>query len=149
MHLNPGIVVVLDTATLDKSGEISLRWHPVDSSQPTADGRFLVRGQTNIQLASRVVSLGDRQLTSIQRERHASGGSHIRVSTPGDRCALLPLFCVFGPGHKPRDWEGSGDAWSIQTPDGIVGVSVSGNQLSVKNRDAGFGWDLPVVLSRR
>ena len=148
VHLNPGVVVVLDTATLDEPGDISLRWHTVDHSAPTTDGHFLVRGRTNAQLAARVVRLDDGKLTTARREHRQSGGSYVAASMRGDRCSLLSLFCIFGPEQKPSVWRGSGGNWSIQTPDGTFEVNASSNQLSVENRETGDGWAVPIGQTR-
>jgi len=55
VHLNTGVVVILDTAAVPKPCDIALRWHTANKSQPDSEGRFLVKGyDSGAQLASRV-----------------------------------------------------------------------------------------------
>ena len=142
VHLNPGVVVVLDTATLAKPGDVSLRWHTVDKCQPDADGRFLVQGGGGVHLASRVVRLNDKALAVSRGQHKATGSGYIEASLSGEQCSILSLFCVFGPGKTPQTWNGSKGSWSIQTPKGLVDVKVSAETLSVTYRDSRRGWHI-------
>lgn len=76
VHLNPGVVVVLDGATLKEPGDVSLRWHPVTPCKPDRDGRFTVVGESGTCLASRIVCIGDESL-SFSREWHEEIGQSL------------------------------------------------------------------------
>jgi len=140
VHLNPGVVAVLDTATLPKARDVSLRWHTVDKCEPDLDGRFLVEGANGVHLASRVVRVDDGPIAIARGEHEEIGKSFVEAALHGRRCTLLSLFCVFGPGQEPRPWNGSGGAWSIKGPAGVVNVNVSSLALSVAYQDGRFGW---------
>ncbi len=150
VHLNPGVVVVLDTATLAEPRDVSLRWHTADKCQPDGDGGFVVRGGENVHLASRVVRLDDgaltvargehgRRRTGRRRRRRRTPPGYIEASLRGAHCTLLSLFNVFGPGTPPQSWRGSNGSWSIQTPEGLVDVKVSSDELSVAYRNSRRG----------
>jgi hypothetical protein len=143
VHLNPEVVVVLDTAMLSKPGNISLRWHTVDKCDPHADGSFLVRGRKNTQLVSRVVPLDTARLALNRGEHAESTGNYVEASLRGHHCSILSLFCVIGPGQKSDVWRGSGSKWSIQAPSGMVDVSISDKELKVTRRDGDHGWQIP------
>ena len=140
VHLNPGVVVVLDEVTLDEPGDVSLRWHTVDKCEPDADGGFLVQGGEGVHLASRVMRLDDGALAVARREHEETGDGFVEATLNARRCTLLSLFCVFGPGTPPGCWEASNDSWSIQAPEGLVDVNVSSVALSVGYRDGRPGW---------
>jgi len=140
VHLNPGVVVVLDRATLHKPADVSLRWHTADKCQPDANGRFRVQGGQGVHLASRVLRLDDGELAVERREHEETRNSYIEASLHGVECSFLSLFCVFGPAELPAHWEGSNGSWSIQAPEGLVDVKLSSETLSVGYRDSPRGW---------
>lgn len=152
VHLDPGVVVVLDTADLPKACDVALRWHTAGESRPDPEGRFLVRGHDNgTQLACRVVRLDEGDLAMVRGndgkfnsfidagQKHEAG-PYVRASLHGSKCEILSLFCVFAPETPPARWEASDGAWSIETPSGVVDVCVSGTELSVLYRDGRRGW---------
>ncbi len=140
MHLNPGVVVVLDEASLPKPRNIALRWHTVNPCQPDVEGRFLVQAGKGTHLASRVVSLGGGPLRLAGGRHKSIPVSYVEASLHAHECAILSLFCVFGPGQTPRAWTGSKGSWAIETAEGVVDVTVSDAILSVAYRDGRFGW---------
>jgi len=140
VHLNPGIVVVLDRAALPQPREVSLRWHTTDKCEPKSDGKFVVQGAGGVQLASRVVRVNDGELSVAKRTHNETGDGFIEASLRGQQCALVSLFCVFAPGTRPGSWEGSDGGWSIGGPAGVVDVKVSSTALSVAYRDGRTGW---------
>jgi len=143
VHLNPGVVAVLDTASLQEPRDVSLRWHTADSAcTPDADGGFLVRAGKGVHLASRVARLDDTALGVARGEHEESGDGYIEASLHAARCVLLSVFCVFGPGTAPERWEGSNGSWFIRTPKGPVDVKVTSEELSVGYRDGQLGWDI-------
>ncbi len=142
VHLNPGVVAVLDTATLPGSREISLRWHTVDQCEPTSDGKFLVTGAGGATLASRVVSLDEGKIKFARGTHQETGDGFVEASLQGTTCSLLSVFCVFPPKTKSSVWEIADGALSIAGPAGIVDVRVSGKALSVAYRDGRMGWQI-------
>ncbi|MEA1952496.1 MAG: heparinase II/III family protein, partial [Planctomycetota bacterium] len=140
VHLNPGVVVVLDTAALDKPGDISLRWHTADKCKPDAGGRFVVRSGRNISLESQVSHLGDEALAVARGEHQETRAGYVEASLRATRCTLLTLFCVSDPSKEAQRWKGSKGSWSIQTAEGVVDVRVSNTELSVAYRNILSGW---------
>ena len=147
VHLNPGVVAVLDTATLEASCDISLRWHTATKCRPDVNGGFVVRGAEGAHIAARVVSLNDGAFAVACREHEETGDGYVEASLRGTACALLTLFCVFEPGTSPGHWEDSNSSrsWYIRTPAGLVDVKASIMELSVVYRDDSRRWSIELV----
>jgi len=160
VHLNHGVVVVLDTADLPKPSDIALRWHTAGKSQPDSEGGFFVKGHdSGAQLACRVVRVdeGDLALTQgndgkfntfIDAGQKHEAGPYVKAALHGAKCEILSLFCVFAPGTPSARWGASDDAWCIETPSGVVDVRVSDTELSVAYRDGRRGWRIGRSWSR-
>ena len=142
VHLNPGVVVVLDTAILPRLREISLRWHTADKSVPTTDGRFSVTGASGATLASRVVRLDQGAITFARETHQETGDSFVEASLRGTACALLSVFCVFPRATVAGAWELAEGVLSIAGPGGLVDVRMTGTALSVAYRDGRMGWQV-------
>ncbi|MBT3377374.1 MAG: hypothetical protein HN742_06045 [Lentisphaerae bacterium] len=140
VHLNPGVVAVLDEGTLGDPGDISLRWHPVTPCVPDGEGRFVVRGSGGACLAGRVVRAGDGGFAVARGEHKETGHSFVEATLHDVHFALLSLFCVFGPDEDVTNWEASGEGWRIGSPAGTVEVSLSDKGLAVGYVDGRPGW---------
>ena len=142
VHLNPGVVVVLDTAILPRLREISLRWHTADKSVPTTDGRFSVTGASGATLASRVVRLDQGAITFARETHQETSDSFVEASLRGTACSLLSVFCVFPRATVAGAWELAEGVLSIAGPGGLVDVRMTGTALSVAYRDGRMGWQV-------
>ena len=160
VHLNPSIVAVLDDAMLPQSHDVSLRWHTIGRAEPDQQGRFLVHGEKDATLASRVVCIDPPReqgplKMSYQRgdgRRNPQPFCEVLLPAQKSRVRLLSLFCVFEPGVAPQSWQWYGrrkpaalGTASIKTPDGVVEVNLADRELTVRRRDQeGFSWSVPV-----
>jgi hypothetical protein len=147
VHLDPGVVVVLDRATLDEPRDISLRWHTADKCRPEPGGRFVVCGGQNACLESQLVNLGDGALTIARNEHEETRASYIEASLNAPHCSILSLFSVSKLGGTAQRWKGSNGLWSIQTPEGILDVRVSSAELLVAYRNRTEQTVHPVATS--
>ena len=158
VHRFPGIVAVLDEATLARPEEISLRWHTADRCEPDARGRFLVESD-GVQLAARVVSLDGAALEPVRREhayrpphdRNRVGEplaqrreSYVEVARTAASCRLLTLFAVLPRGARAASWEADADGWTITTEAGRFTVRVEGGSLAIRRDDEAEAWSIPL-----
>jgi len=154
VHLLPGIVAVVDDARLQVPEEISLRWHTANRCEPDAEGRFMVHCD-GVGLSARVVALDGAKLTFRRREHEyrppfdksrlgepleQRRESYIDVTTTGSSCRLLSLFAVFEPDASLDEWRPTGDGWAIRTGEGRCEVSVTGEEMSVRDAESHRGW---------
>ncbi len=153
LHLHPGYVLVLDEAELEKSEEISLRWHTIDKAAPTPDGAFVVRN--GIAAATgQIVGLDDAQL-DFARHEHRYGEpyhlersgdpleqrheSYIEATHQASHCRLLTLFAsgeaaAFGGNAA---WRESAEGWTFDGPHGPVIARVSAAKVSLTTSKPG------------
>jgi hypothetical protein len=158
LHRFPGIVAVLDEATLAQPEEISLRWHTADRSEPDAAGRFLVASD-GVKLAARVVALDGAALEPVRREhayrtphdRNRVGGplaprreSYVEVARTAASCRLLTLFAVLPRGAQATSWEPDADGWTIATEAGRFTARVEGGALAIRRDDEAEAWSIPL-----
>jgi hypothetical protein len=157
LHLLPGIVVVLDEATLESSQDISLRWHTAQFTQVAPDGAFGFEAGA-ARLTGRVVSL-EQPISRLQTGRHEYREPHttsrtgdlypqlrepyVEARLSGTACRLLTLFAVDSSVGAPVRWEHDADGWTLDSPQGRVVVSVDrhGMRASAAN---GSGVSLPL-----
>jgi len=159
VHLLPRIVVVLDDAELPSAERIRLRWHTISPPEVNGKGRFTT-GQKGVVLTGSVTSLlGKAEIRTGRHEymppydkgrlgkpypqRHEP---YLEVETRSDRFRSVSLFCVTGPEEPIRTSERQHDSWTIETPEGVVRVTIDQNELTVTNVGAQHGW--AVELSR-
>ncbi|MDP6779950.1 MAG: hypothetical protein QGI83_24555, partial [Candidatus Latescibacteria bacterium] len=154
VHLNPGIVAVLDEAELEQAEEISLRWHTVDRCEPDAHGSFTIEAG-EVRCAGQVARL-DGELLSVERKEHAFEPpydvdyygikrpqlyeSYVEIIADDDRATFLALFCTYGPGETAGRWSEESGVWSIGMADGQARVAVTEDSIEVKNTGTGAGW---------
>ena len=157
IHLLPGVAVVLDEARLNGARGISMRWHPANRVEPTPDGRFtVVNGMARLE--AHMVALGgarpEYRLSNhdyvdpynMNRNGQPLGQPRepfIEASYRGDRLDLLTLFSVQKSDQSASQWREQGDDWGIETPEGLVVVSISDRQLQVSNRETGTSLTVP------
>ena len=151
VHLFPGVIAVLDEATLDKSESISLRWHTATRSEPDARGAFRVLG-SKAQLAGQIIALDAAELR-FRRGQHAYKApydkdrlgepleqrheNYVEALQTAKSCRLLTLFAVEKSDAAPAEWQRQADGWAVQTAAGRVVMHVEGGVLSVRNIDTG------------
>ena len=152
VHLDPDVVVVLDSATLTQPRDVSLRWHTATESHPDSEGSFSVKGiKVGSHLAARVVRIdgGSLELAHGNNEQMDSfidvaqsrkAGNYVEASLRGSKCDILSLFCVYRPDKPSGAWRGANGRWTIGTQKGLVDVTVKSKELSVIYRASGRGW---------
>jgi len=155
VHRLPGIVAVLDEASLTKPEEISLRWHTSDRCEPDAQGRFLVENG-DVRLAARLIALDGSALKFTRREhayqppydRNRLGEalaqrheSYVEVTDTAGGCRWLTLFAVLPPGTAPASWEMEGDRWTIRVGDDRFVVGADRGALSIRKGDEQQAWE--------
>ncbi|MGC9319173.1 MAG: heparinase II/III domain-containing protein [Armatimonadota bacterium] len=154
VHLEPGVVAVLDDAELAGPEEIRLRWHTIDRCEPDEEGRFTVENGA-VRLASRVIRLDSDEI-AVARDEHAyeapydtgrNGAplaqrheSFIEARLEGRRCRLLTAFAVFGPSEETADWERTEDGLRLEAPDRAVSITASDDELTVTNERTEAQW---------
>jgi len=137
VHLQPGIVAVLDEASFDAPEEIRLRWHTVDRCEPEADGSFTVRGE-RARAISRLVRLDGDELTVI-RDEHAyeppyhltryghpqkqRNESFVEAQLHGRQCRLLTAFAVCDADEESGRWERTTTGLRMRIGDRIFTIS--------------------------
>ena len=153
VHLLPRIVVVLDNAKLKADIPISMRWHTMSPPDLKPNGVFVAHGK-HATLSGRIERLdGD---VEIQTDQHAYKTpyhqdalgepytqryeSFVGASMISDRCSLISLFCVFNASHTSTVWQPGNGHWKIDTPEGLVQVTVKNGQLTVQNTDTKQQW---------
>ena len=149
VHLNPGIVAVLDEGDLPRQRDVSLRWHTATRADPDAEGQFLVKGEGGAQVASRVVRLGGEPLTLVHH--HEYGFHRCELQVKAEQFQLISLFRVFAPQESPVAWKlrehTSSNLFSAasEVASEIVEVELTEQSLAVRYRgDATRGWEIPV-----
>jgi hypothetical protein len=158
VHRFPGIVAVLDEATLARPEEISLRWHTADRCEPDAAGRFLVESD-GVKLAARVVALDGARLEPVRREhtyrppydRNRVGEplqqrreSYVEVARTAASCRLLTLFAVLPRGAVAATWEADAGGWTIATEGGRFTVRADAGSLAIRRDDEAEAWSIPL-----
>jgi hypothetical protein len=158
VHRFPGIVAVLDEATLARPEEISLRWHTADRCEPDAAGRFLVESD-GVKLAARVLALDGAALEPVRREhayhapfdRNRVGEpleqrheSYVEATLTAPTCRLLTVFAVLPRGAAVATWETEAGAATILTGDGRFMVRVGPDSLSIRRDDEADAWSIPL-----
>lgn len=158
VHRFPGVVAVLDEATLARPDEISLRWHTADRCEPDAAGRFLVESD-GVKLAARVVALDGAAIEPVCREhayrpphdRNRVGEplvqrreSYVEVARTAAACRLLTLFAVLPRGAEAATWEADDDGWTIATEAGRFTVRVDAGALAIRRGDEAEAWSIPL-----
>ena len=156
VHLLPGIIAVLDEATLEQKEEISLRWHTAARCSPDVDGSFIVLGE-QARLSGRIINTGVGQINVMQKEHRYEPPYHLdRLGEPlerrresyiettlmSDSCRLLSLFSVYHSDADRRLWHAGEKNWYTQTENGLVEVSLSNHQLVVKNVEQKKNWQV-------
>ncbi len=155
VHLLPRVAVVLDSAALQESQPISMRWHLAAPANPGADGGFhTASGRAKLAgLTARIdgdatVRSGRHayeapynrdRLGEIYPQRHEP---YIEVAAEDDACRVLSLFCVYGPDDIEDSWKTSPKGWSIETPEGLVRVQLEENKLTVECAETGKSWSV-------
>ncbi len=139
MHFLPGIVAVLDEAHFTRPGILRVRWHPETSVAPDKRGAFRIRNH-DVTLSGKIVNLdGSEFRTCAGRHRYEPPYDRDRMGNPlpqrrepffdglieSDRCRILTLFAVHGPGAAIGDWTKQGNAWYMDQADGPVEVALS------------------------
>jgi hypothetical protein len=147
LHLWPGYILVLDDATTEQREPISLRWHPINEPELTADGAFVVRNgiaATSAQIINLgegdpAITLGHHAYTApYDRERNGDpleqrNEPFIDTTLTHDRCRLLTLFATgaiddFGGATA---WQETADGWVFDGPHGPVTAQVSATHVSL------------------
>lgn len=161
VHLQPGVVAVLDEAELDTAEEIALRWHTIDRCAPADDGSFTVEGQ-HVRLSSRLVRLDAGPATFRRGEhtyeapydRNRDGDpleqrreSYVEAVATDRSCRWLSLFALFGPDVSTTSWAAGETPGTFEcpTPDGAVRVAVRANEMVVGNEATGRQWAVPLA----
>jgi len=147
VHLNPGVVAVLDEAAIPRLREVSLRWHTISRAEPDGQGRFLVQGREGAHLASRVLRIDPGPIAVAHSQKGEGRNLRHRCEAVSrtQKCQILSVFCVFAPEVKPMSWELEGSIASIDTPEGRFEVQVNNKTLTVTNcEDEQHRWDVDV-----
>jgi Heparinase II/III-like protein len=156
VHLLPRVAAVLDIAALPTEQSISMRWHLAEDAEPAEDGSFSARSG-KATLVGRTLRLdGEADLTAGKHtykppyNTHRLGAElkqkhepYIELKATDNRCKVLTLFAVYGPGDEAMAWTDSGNGWSIATPEGEVTVTCTQDTLVVRG-PGGKAWDVPV-----
>lgn len=145
VHLLPRIVVVLDDAALAEAQPISLRWHLADAVEPDRSGAFRLR-KGPATMAGQITRLDGGAVIRTGRHRHEPpynrdglgevlpprNEPYLELATEADRCRVLSLFCILGPGEAEAAWRPTPDGWTIRAPEGEVSVSLQRGELIVR-----------------
>lgn len=157
IHLLPRILVVLDEAESPAAERIRLRWHTSEKVAPDAKGNFAFE-HAGVGLSAHVASLEGKaeiglgrheyrppyhkdRMDRVYRQRHEP---FVELRTRSNRFRSLSLFSVFGSGEKRFAWERNGNEWKIQTPEGVVMVSLADARLSARS-EPGHSWEIPLA----
>lgn len=152
IHLLPGIVVVLDEIEAGREAELTVRWHPVHSAIPDADGQCaIIDGEAA--LAARLVRpdggplafrSGHHAFTAPFDQRRQGDPLPQRhepwfeATTFGRSLRLLSLFAVAPHGGVPLQWCESGHGgWRS----GEVTATCTVDRLTIANDD-GRHWTI-------
>ncbi len=147
VHLLPGVAVVLDEGELQRSEEISLRWHTAVAAEPEAGGAFrVVQGDRG--LDCRVAVLKGKTVDHrLKRHEYAAPFDRDRTGDPleqrrepyvetrlnGKSYRVLTLF---GSNRNDADgnrWKRNEGGWAIRCGESDIRVELNRNQLVVSN----------------
>ncbi len=157
VHLLPRIAVVVDDASLRAKSPISMRWHLAESAEPDEAGRFYVDTDDAALagLVSRVdgsAELGTGRHTYEEPYNRDRMGElypqqhepFVEIKTEDTACRVVSLFCVQEPGVSAPTWTLREGGWAIETPEGLVRVTLEDDLLRVEFADSEAGWSVPV-----
>jgi len=144
IHLLPGVVAVLDDATVPSEVEFSIRWHTIIDPVVENSGRFSLTTDKS-RLEARVIALD--ATTEVLKRKHeyvkpydsGRGGSpleqhhepYVEVLTNGVQARFLTLFVVGPTELDVSPWMGSDGTWSTHSGTKNFTVSLENELLSV------------------
>ena len=155
VHLLPRILVVIDDAKLREEMDISLRWHT--ASPPHIDqSTYLTASANPARLVGCVKRLdGDATLSAqhhayqapynvdalgdLQPQRNEP---YVELSMTGVRCQIASLFCVQHADTNIQMWTDTLDGWQMDTPEGLIQVTITDNRLYVEGPNG--VWEQPL-----
>lgn len=147
VHLLPRIAVVLDEGELERSEDISLRWHTIEPATPNEEGSFRIEKDSVAMQCQVSVLRGDLIGHSLKRhgytapfDRDRTGERleqreepYVESKLSGRRYRVLSLFCSSAVGSSDRAWTREGGVWTVSSENGNIRVEVNRGQLIVSN----------------
>jgi hypothetical protein len=155
LHINPGFVLVLDDAELEKPESISLRWNTARRPALGADGAFTL-ALPEVGLAAQVLSLDGQALAhrlgnqgyTAPWNKDQFGGDlperncpYVESLLTSDHCRLLTVFAV-QPGTSPVAWTRDGDKLTGRSGDAVLEVIIGAETLTVHSAAHQLNWKL-------
>ncbi len=152
VHLHPGIVVVVDAASLRRAETCRLRWHPATDPVPSAiPGLFtVINGDARIDAS---VAAADGTALALHAGRHQyqppfdqdrmnnplpqRREPYLDASLEADRVCFVSLFAVSSSTDPGRPWHRDDDCWRR----GDVSVLLDDSMLQVVGPTS--RWDVP------
>jgi hypothetical protein len=154
LFLTPGVVVVLDQASLPRERKVSLRWHTILSCTPGNNGAFQFQTARS-RLVGQVVPLAgnvtfrsghheykapynrDRE-GDLLEQRHEP---YVEVLAKTSQFEAATLF-VAGPVGEKAVWVPRSDGWTLQGSDVGCKVTIEDNRIAVVDTRDGRTWEV-------
>lgn len=143
LFLTPGVVVVLDQASLPREREVSLRWHTIRSCTPGDNGAFQFKTERS-RLVGQVVPLaGNMSFRSRHHEYKAPYNRdregdlleqrhepYVEILAKTSQFEAATLF-VAGPVGETTVWVPRSDGWTLQGSDVKCKVTIEENKIAI------------------
>lgn len=158
VHLFPGIVAILDSATTIQKSHFALRWHTTHHTEIFEDGSFIAKGNKAVVIGKTVALSDSNMFSTLKNHEYKPPYDHDRlgyplaqrkecfyeVSATGNEIRWLTLFAVKKSSEILPRWKKKGNDWCISYDQSSWRVKSTDKGLVVKKDNTSLEMFAPI-----